>query len=71
MAEMRGGGHLTLVYSGIPVLGVLDLQRPVLGVWLMDGSESLVARVRVSADCQEVNISMAHPGHLRRRLKCE
>lgn len=65
MAEVRCGRHLTLVDSGIPVLGVLDLECPVFGLLLVDGTEALVARIGVPSNCKQVDVSVSHPRNLK------
>ena len=52
VTDVGRGRHLALVDSSVPVLWVLDLQHPVLGLWLVDCLEALVSRVGVPAHGQ-------------------
>jgi hypothetical protein len=61
VAHVRRGADLTLVDAGVAVLRVLDLQRPLVRVRVMDGPEALVARVRVAAHGQQVDVAVPHP----------
>lgn len=65
VAHVRRGADLTLVDAGVTVLRVLDLQRPLVRVWVMDGPEALVARVRVPAHGQQVDVAVPHPRNLQ------
>ena len=65
VAHVRRGADLTLVDAGVAVLRVLDLQRPLVRVRVMDGPEALVARVRVPAHGQQVDVAMPHPRDLQ------
>lgn len=56
---------LTLVVAGVPLLGPLDLQRPLLVFTVMDRLESLIAGVRVAAHGQDVNVSVPDPRNLK------
>lgn len=58
------GRDLALVDSGVPLLGPLDLQRPVVGVFVMRRLEALVRGVRVAAHRQDVNVPVPYPGDL-------
>lgn len=49
------------------MLGILDLERPVLRLRLVNCSKALVARVSVPPNGQQVDVSVPHPGHLKRR----
>jgi len=65
VAHVRRGADLTLVDARVAVLRVLDLQRPLVRVRVMDGPEPLVACVRVPADGQQVDIAVPHPRNLQ------
>lgn len=56
---------LTLVDPLVPVLGVLDLEGPVLAALMVDRSEPLVRGVGVPTHCQEVDVTVSHPRHLQ------
>lgn len=60
----RCGGNLALVHSRILPLSVPDPQRPFLRVRRVHRLEPLVRRVCVSAHCQQMDVTMSHPGHL-------
>lgn len=71
VAEVRCGRHLALVDAGVPVLGILDLECPVFGLLLVDGTEALVARVSVPSNCEQMDVSVSHPRHLEQKVyKC-
>lgn len=69
--EVNEVGHvwrrrdLTFVHARIPMLGIFDLEAPVLRARLVDSSEPLVRRVGVPADRQKVDVSMPHPRDLK------
>jgi hypothetical protein len=52
---------LAFIDTRVAMLRILDLQGPVIAVRMMDRAESLVARVRVSPNRQQVNVPMSHP----------
>ena len=58
VAHVRGGADLAFVYPRVAVLGILDLQGPVLAVGVVDSPEPLVTRVGVPAYCEQVDVSM-------------
>lgn len=59
---------LTLVITAVPKLRILDLQRPIVRLRVVDRPESLVVRVRVTADGEQMNVPMPDPGNLQRHL---
>lgn len=65
MADGRRRRNLALVDARVLLLGVSDAQRPLFGVWRMQRLEALVGRVGVPADCQQVNVAMTNPRHLK------
>lgn len=65
VAHVRRGADLTLIDAGVAMLRILDLQRPLVRVRVMDGPEALVARVRVPAHGQQVDVAVPHPGDLQ------
>lgn len=58
--------YLALVHARVPLLGPLYLERPVLGVLVVSGLETLVRGVRVGAHGQYVNVAVTDPGYLQR-----
>lgn len=64
IAAHRLGRNLAFVDAGVPLLGPLDLQRPVVGVFVMRRLEALVRGVCVAPDGQNVDIAMPYPGYL-------
>ena len=68
MTDVGRGRHLALVDSSVPVLWVLDLQHPVLGLWLVDRLEALVSRVGVPAHGQQVDVPVPYPRDLQQHL---
>jgi hypothetical protein len=61
VAAVRLRADLTLVVAGVPLLGPLDLQRPLLVLTLMDCLEPLVTGVRIAAHGQDVDVSVPNP----------
>lgn len=64
-------GHLALVDPGVPLLGPLDVQRPVVAQRRVRRLEALVRRVSVAAHRQDVQVAVADPRHLRGRCGLE
>ena len=56
---------LALVYPRVPLLGPLDLQRPLFVVSVMVGLEALVARVGVAPHSEDVDVAVTYPRHLQ------
>lgn len=69
VAHVRRRRYLAFVDAAVAMLRVLDLQRPVLRVRVVDGPEPLVARVRVPADGEQVDVAVPHPRYLKRHLQ--
>lgn len=67
VAHVGYGGHLAFVDAGVPVLGILYLQGPVVRLHVVHGPEALVVRVRVPADGQQVDVPVSNPRHLQSR----
>jgi hypothetical protein len=61
VAAVRLRADLTLVVAGVPLLGPLDLQRPLLILTLMDRLKPLVTGVRIAAHGQYVDVSVPDP----------
>uniref|UniRef100_A0A182R067 Uncharacterized protein n=1 Tax=Anopheles farauti TaxID=69004 RepID=A0A182R067_9DIPT len=64
-AAYRLGRYLALVDAGVPLLGPLDLKRPVVDVFVMRRLEPLVGGVRVAADGEYVDVPVSDPRDLR------
>lgn len=47
VGHVRCSADLTLIYTGVPVLRIFDLEAPVFGALVMYGSEPLVRGVSV------------------------
>ena len=56
--------YLAFVGTVVPLLGVLDLQRPVVGALRMKHTEAHVRGVRVNAGGEDVEVSPSDPRHL-------
>lgn len=69
MAHVGGRRDLALVYTAVPVLRILYLERPVVRLTVVNGTKSLVARVRVTSYGQQVYVPVTHPRHLQHHLK--
>lgn len=63
VAHVRRSADLALVDSRVSVLWILDHERPVLRVRLVDGTKALVTCVRVAANGQQVDVAMSDPRH--------
>lgn len=64
VTDGRCGGYLALVDTGILPLRIPYSQYPFSGAHPVRRLETLVARVRVTADRQQVNVTMPHPRDL-------
>lgn len=60
----KTAAYLTLVGPVVPLLGVLDLQRPVVGALGVQHTEAHVRRVGVDARGEDVEVRPSDPGHL-------
>lgn len=65
MADRWGGRYLALVDTGILFLRISYSQNPFFRVKRVQRLETLIARVSVATDCQQVNVTMPHPRNLR------
>lgn len=65
MSDRRSGGYLALVNTGILLLWISYPQRPFFRVRRVHRLETLVARVGVSTDRQQVDVSMSYPRYLK------
>ena len=63
--HLRLGADLALVNPGVPFLGRLDLQRPVLRLVRMDHLEPQVRGVHQDTGAQYMHVPLTHPGHLQ------
>lgn len=68
MTYVRRRGDLALVATTIPKLRILDFKRPILALLDVDRLESLVVRVRVLADGEQMDVPVPDPGNLQRHL---
>lgn len=64
MTHVGCRGDLALVNATVPMLRILYLQRPVLGLGGMDHAKSLVVRVRVTANREQMDVPVSDPRHL-------
>lgn len=64
MTHVRRRGDLALVDTTIPMLRVFDLERPIVRMGVVDRSKSLVVRIRVTADREQMNVSVPDPRYL-------
>jgi hypothetical protein len=65
VTHVRGCADLALVNARVAMLRVLDLQGPVLTVWMVDGTKPLVTGVGVPPHRQQVDVTVSHPRHLK------
>lgn len=66
MSDRRSRAYLTLVNPGVFPLRIPNPESPFLGVRRVDRLESLIGRVGVPADRQQVNIPVPHPRNLKK-----
>lgn len=64
-ADLRLGGHLALVSTGVPRLGGRHPQRPLVGAIRVESREPSVTAICVHAHCQDVKVTLADPGYLK------
>lgn len=57
----RLSADLTFVYAGISFLGPFNLEDPLICFTMMVGLETLIARVGVASDSQNVYVPMPDP----------
>lgn len=68
MTHVRRRGYLTLVITAVPKLRIFDFECPVVRLCIVDRPESLVVRVRVTTDGEQMNVPVPDPGNLQRHL---
>jgi len=61
---VRCRGNLALVNPAVSMLRILDLERPVVRVGVVDRSKSLVVRVRVTANREQMDVPVPDPRYL-------
>ena len=60
---------MALINASISLLYVFDDQGPFIRVLIVAGQEPLICRVGVLAHRQDVNVTVANPGDLRKNIK--
>lgn len=66
MTDGRSSGYLALVDTGILSLRVSYSENPFVCMkFIMHRLETLIARVSVSTNCQQMDITMPHPRNLK------
>jgi hypothetical protein len=65
IAAYRLCADLTFVDAGVSFLRPLYLQSPLVIVSMVIRLEALVASVRVASNCQDVNVPVSDPRHLK------
>jgi hypothetical protein len=63
-AELGLGRYLTFVHSGISLLHRINFQRPIIGVWHVNASKSLIVYVRNVGKGKNLKVALSDPGHL-------
>lgn len=58
---MKGQKIKRLITSSVALLGPFNLQRPLVVLFVMSRLKSLVTRVGVTADREDVNVTMTNP----------
>jgi len=61
---VRCRGDLALVNTAVSMLRVLDLERPVVRMGIVDRSKSLVVRVRVTTNREQMDVPVPDPRYL-------
>lgn len=69
MALDRLRAYLAFVNACIPRLRPLDLQDPLVGLRMVVGLEALVAGIGVHPHGQDVDVTVSHPGDLKRKAQ--
>lgn len=64
MTHVRRRGDLALVNTAVSMLRILYLQRPVVRMSVVDRSKSLVVRVCITANCEQMDVSVPYPRYL-------
>ena len=60
---------MALINASISLLYVFDDQGPFIRVLIVAGQEPLICRVGVLAHRQDVNVTVANPGDLRKNTR--
>jgi hypothetical protein len=63
LADLRLCAHLALVRARVSHLRRAHFECPLVGSVRVQGLEALVIRVRENANCQNVKVLLADPGH--------
>ena len=63
------GWNLALINAGIALLNIFDDQGPFVCVRIVSGQKSLISSVGIFPNRQDMNITMADPGHLQKKIK--
>lgn len=61
MTHVRRRGDLALVNTAVSVLRIFDLERPIVRVSVVNRSKSLVVRVRVTANREQMDVPVPDP----------
>jgi hypothetical protein len=61
---VRCRGDLALVNTAVSMLRVLDLERPVVRMGIVDRSKSLVVCVRVTTNREQMDVPVPDPRYL-------
>lgn len=64
MTHVGRRGDLALVNTAVPMLRIFYLERPVVRMGSVDRAKSLVVRVRVTANCEQMDVSVPDPRYL-------
>lgn len=57
---MRSGGNLALIDSRVLVLGVLELESPIIRSGIVDNSKPLIICIRVASCREQVDVTMSN-----------
>lgn len=69
MTDGRSGGYLALVCTGVLSLWISYFEDPFICMkFIMHRLETLIARISVSTNCQQMNITMPHPRDLKQAV---
>lgn len=64
MTHVGRRGDLALVNTAVPMLRILYLERPVVRMSVVDRSKSLVVRVCVTTNSEQMDVSVPYPRYL-------
>lgn len=65
MTDGWSGGYLALVDTGVFSLGISYSENPFFCVIFVQRLETLIARISIMTNCQQMDVAMSHPRDLK------